>query len=116
MAPIEMTHAASVSLLLPHVMAFDMVVNLKKFARIAELMGENVSGLTEQEAAQTAVDAVHRLAKDVGMPRKMRDFGVGKEDIPTFVDHMFSYRRIHVDGNCRKASREDVTRIYESAW
>jgi len=116
MAPIEMTHAVSVSLLLPHVMAFDMMSNLKKFARIAKLMGENIDGLTDHEAARKAVTAVHRLTQDVNMPQRMRDFGIRKKDISGFVDHMFSFRRIHVDRNCRKASRRDVTRIYESAW
>ena len=116
MASIEMTHAVSVSLLLPHVMAFDMMSNLNKFARIAKLMGENIDGLTDHEAARKAVAAVHRLAQDVNMPQRMRDFGITKEDISKFVDHMFSLRRIHVDRNCRKASRTDVTQIYEAAW
>jgi alcohol dehydrogenase class IV len=93
-----------------------MMSNLKKFARVAEIMGENIAGLTEHEAAGRAVAAIHQLTKDVGMPQRMRDFGIRKEDIPGFVDHMFSFRRIHVDRNCRKASRTDVTQIYEAAW
>jgi methanol:N,N-dimethyl-4-nitrosoaniline oxidoreductase len=41
----------------------------RKFARVAQAMGVNTSGMSEVQAADAAFDAVRRLADDVGIPQ-----------------------------------------------
>ena len=72
------THGVSCSVMLPHVMEFNMPANPARYARIAELMGENIENLTQREAAAKAIEAVRALSTDVGLPQRLRDIGVSK--------------------------------------
>src|SRR5439155_8084370 len=58
-------HGAGNGLLLPFVMRFNLPARPREFAAIARLLGEDVSGLDEQRAAERAVAAVERLRADV---------------------------------------------------
>jgi len=111
----HVTHGEAVSLALPHVMEYNLPVNLAKFAGIAELMGEELQGLGLRERAHLAVEAVKKLSVDVGMPQKLRDVGLKKEDITSYVDNVFDLHFPLVEANGRNASSQDVTKIFEAA-
>ena len=55
------SHGAGNGLLLPYVMRFNMPERLAEFAEIARLLGENVSRLSEAQAAERAIVAVEKL-------------------------------------------------------
>lgn len=61
-------HGVANAILLPNVMEFNLIGNPRKFAKIAELMGEPVQGLSLMDAAHKSVDAVRKLMRDVGIP------------------------------------------------
>jgi alcohol dehydrogenase class IV len=115
-AKVHCTHGTSCAIVLPHVMAFNMPANLPRFARIAELMGEKVDGLSCGDAAQRAADAVKKLSRDVGMPQGLRDVGVKKETIPEVVDILFNVNARTLGNNPRDCSKEDALKILEAAW
>lgn len=54
-------HGETNAAILPAVMEFFLPATLEKFARIAELMGENIEGLSTYDAAKKSVDVVIRL-------------------------------------------------------
>jgi len=113
----DCTHGLSCSLVLPYVMEYNMINTMPRLARIAELMGEKIEGLSLRDAAQKAVEAVRKLSSDIGMPQRLRDIGLKKEDFPQIVNTLFAqYASWAVDMNPRTASREDVARILEAAW
>lgn len=113
----ESTHGVLCSIMLPHVMEFNMLVCQPKYARLAELMGEKVDGLPLRDAAQKGIDAVRKLSLDIGMPKRLRDIGIKKEDIPRFVDTLFTPVNMRfVTNNPRLCSREDAAKILEQAW
>src|SRR5262249_4304360 len=70
------SHGAGNGLLLPFVMRFNMPARQKEFATIARLLGENVAGVAEVEAAERAITAVERLRADIGIPLRLRELGV----------------------------------------
>jgi len=115
-APVPVSHGTSVSILMPHAMQFQLISNLHRFAKIAELMGENVENLSVYEAASRSVAAVKNLSIIAGVPQRMRDVKILKEDIPKLVDSMFELRAFHAEASCRPATRDDVRQIYEDAW
>jgi alcohol dehydrogenase class IV len=110
------THGRSIALLLPHVMEFNLMTNLPKYARLAAIMGENVAGLSAHEAASKSIDAVRNLTQDLNLPQRLRDVGVKKDQINSLVDNLFTYYDQRLRSNPRQVSREDATSIYESAW
>jgi alcohol dehydrogenase class IV len=117
--PLQMSthiaHGESMAIMMPPVMEFNLVANPPRFARIAELMGENVQGLSLREKAHRSVEAVRQLIKDVRMPLRMRDVGVKAEQIPGFVEAVFMNTPHLIADNCRIPTREDLKSIYEAA-
>jgi len=76
-----------------------------------------VEGLSLQDATQKAVEAVRRLTIDLGMPQRLRDIGMKKEQIPRVVDILFTPVNMwRINSNPRDCSKEDAKKIFEAAW
>lgn len=72
----DLPHGVANAMLLPVVEEYNIISNPRRFADIAEFMGEHTKGLSVMDAAEKAVDAMRRLASDVGHSRKFeRDGG-----------------------------------------
>lgn len=69
-------HGLANAIMLPVVMRFNLPGNLAKFARIAQIFGERTEGLSLREAAERAVVAIEQLKADIGITRKLGDFGM----------------------------------------
>ena len=67
-------------------MRFNLPARVPQFARIAQLLGEDVSGLSERGAAERAIVAVERLKTAIGIPERFRDLGVTREQLPLFAE------------------------------
>lgn len=110
------THGTACALILPYVLEYNMITTMPKLACLAELMGEHVAGLSQLDAAKKAVESIRKLFSDVGLPQRLRDFGVNKEDFPHIIDLLFKFEHTCVIRNPRDCTREDVAGILEAAW
>ncbi len=109
------SHGAGNGLLLPFVMRFNLPARIPHFARIAKLLGEGTSGLCQTEAAQRAVVAVERLKATIGIPARLRDLGVKREQLPRFAEKTLGIQRI-LRVNPRPVTVKDVLGIFEEAY
>ena len=109
------SHGAGNGLLLPFVMRFNMPARIARFARIAQLLGEDVFKLREHVAAERAVEAVERLKADIGIPQRLRDLGVTMDQLPVFAEKAFAVKRI-LRVNPRPVTAQDLESILQSAW
>ena len=112
----NLTHGQSCSLILCAVMEFNKLAKAEKLASIAGLMGENVEGLSLHEMAELGIDSVRQLTEDIGMPQRLRDTGMKKEDIQKVVHILFEHQMGLVNSNPRQCSRDDAIMILESVW
>ena len=112
---IHVSHGAGNGLLLPYVMRFNLPERKAAFARIAELLGENISGLSEHAAAELAITAVDRLRSEIGIPHRIRDIGGKREQLPEFAAKAFAIKRL-MAVNPRQASEADLLGILEAAY
>jgi alcohol dehydrogenase class IV len=108
------THGASCSIVLPPTMEYNLITNLPKYARLADLMDEKTDGLSLREAAGRAIEGVRRLSSDLGLPQKLQDVGIKEEDIDDLVGILFATQGRPLSNNPRDCSREDATRIYKA--
>jgi alcohol dehydrogenase len=69
-------HGLANTLLLPHVMAYNLPGALEKFAQIAEAMGQVTEGLSIRDAAELAVEAVDALIEDCGVYTTLEDLEI----------------------------------------
>lgn len=109
------SHGAGNGLLLPHVMRFNLPVRFKELAKVAALLGEDVSGLDERTAAERAVSAVERLNQLIGIPTRIRDLGGTREQLPEFAKKAFQIKRLMLL-NGRPPSEADLLGILEAAY
>src|SRR5205085_2074179 len=84
------SHGAGNGLLLPFVMRFNLPVRTREMASIARFLGEDVTGLSERQAAEKAIEAVDRLRHDIGVPARLRDIGVKEEKLRCFAEKAHS--------------------------
>jgi alcohol dehydrogenase class IV len=96
-------------------MRFNLPARRKEFATIARLLGENIAGLDEQQAAEKAVTAVERLRKDIGIPQRLSDLGVREQQLRPFAEKAFGIKRI-LRVNPRPVTVEDLEGILHSAF
>lgn len=110
----DVSHGVANGLILPYAMKKNIQGNYKKFKEIAIALGENVTGLSDEKAAEKSVDAVFALARDVGAPMKLSEVGVTKEMFPEIIKGTMAYRLLAI--NPRKLNEEDIEDILNDAF
>jgi alcohol dehydrogenase class IV len=109
------SHGAGNGLLLPYVMRFNLPKRQSSFARIAQLLGENIDGLSEQAAAERAISAVERIRGEIGIPARIRDIGGREDQLPTFAEKAFAIKRL-MWVNPRLPTGDDLLAILRQAF
>ncbi|MFF5987008.1 NDMA-dependent methanol dehydrogenase [Prauserella flavalba] len=66
-------HGLNNAIALPRVWAWNLPVAYQRYAKLAEALGVDTSGMTEVRAADAAVAAAIRLLRDVGLPERFVD-------------------------------------------
>ena len=107
-------HGIANAILLPHGMRFNHLADMTGFAAIARALGCETTGLSDEGAALAAVVAVEALADDVGVPRRMSEVGVVREEIARMVEDAMP--SAHLKVNPREVTREDVVALYRGAY
>ncbi|MCX5877238.1 MAG: iron-containing alcohol dehydrogenase [Deltaproteobacteria bacterium] len=107
-------HGLANAVLLPYVMAYNLIGNPGRFAMLAEVMGAKVDGLPEREAAEAGVEYVYRMNQDLGIPASLAELKIPAKKIPEMAKIALTVTR-PVENNPRKPSLEDVIRVYETA-
>jgi alcohol dehydrogenase class IV len=109
------SHGAGNGLLLPFVMRYNLPERTATLAHIARLLGEDIGGLSEEQAADRAISAVERLRREIGIPTRIRDLGGTEEQLPEFADKAFAIDRL-MRLNPRQPTRDDLLQILRSAF
>jgi len=111
----HLAHGLTNTLMLPYVMRYNILGCPYKFAQMAKAFGEKVEGLSELDAAETAVKFVERLSDDLRVPRRLKDVGIPEKAIPGLAEAAMKVTRL-LANNPRKISLEDANAIYKSAY
>jgi alcohol dehydrogenase class IV len=112
---VHCSHGCGNGLLLPYVMRYNLPARKPQFASIARLLGKDTTGMSEGEAAQSAVAAVEELRTAIGIPARLRDLGVTQDHLAGFAEKAFGIKRI-LRVNPRQPTQKDIEDIYRAAW
>ena len=112
---VKTSHGRGNGLLLPYVMEFNRGADPITFAMVAAMLGEEIEGMSEDEAAAAGVVAVERLKAEIGIPARLRDVGVSEDQLSGFAEIASGLIRI-LRVNTREASREDLEGILRAAF
>ena len=106
-------HGVANTLMLPWVMEYNMLACLRWFRQIGEVMGEDMTGLNDREAAAKTVVAMRQLADDLNLPQYLSDVDIPESAIDDLAESAMGQTRL-LDNNPRKLTREDVVQIYKN--
>ena len=110
----NVAHGIANGLLLPYVMEFNVLGNITKFARIAQLLGERVGHLSLLDQAYQAPKAVRALYQDLKIPQSLTELKVPRDGIPAMAKAAMNVTRL-MGNNPRTMTVQDVEKIYQKA-
>lgn len=113
-AEFHIPHGVANTLMLPHVMRFNILGNVSKFAQIADAFGLSIQEIDDLTLAEMTLEAIERLADDLRVPRHLTDFGITEKDIPGLAEGVMKVTRL-LANNPRVIELEDAKEIYEKA-
>ncbi len=113
-AEFHIPHGVANTLMLPHVIRFNVLGNLEKFAQLAKPFGLPVEGLDNLAIVDRVIATIDRLADDIRVPRHLADFGVKEKDIPMLAEGVMKVTRL-LANNPRTLTLDDAKRIYKAA-
>jgi alcohol dehydrogenase class IV len=112
----DVPHGETSAVMMQHVMEFNRPVTAAKQAWVAEAMGVDITGMSEEEAAIAAKDEVAKLvSEDMGLPSRLRDVGVTEDDFAGIAKD--AMEDIIVASNPRPVkSNDEVIDLLRKAW
>ena len=107
----DIPHGVANALLLPTVMEFNMPAAIDKYVQIAKAMNVYSVGMSNEEAAEAAVEAVRQLAIRVGIPQHLSDLGIKAEDLDRLATAAAA--DVCTPGNPRFVDKDIILGLYE---
>lgn len=109
----DLPHGVCNAILLPYVVKYNASAVGDKLRNVAIAMGENVDGLSTEEANAVAIEAIEKLSKDVGIPAGLAELGVTEDALPKMAD--MALADACTPGNPKPPTKEDIIAIYKEA-
>lgn len=102
-------HGLSNAVFLPTAVRLNASAVPDKIVRLADYLGLRCEGV--EEAATALEKSLSELEDRVGIPRRLREFGVDRSEVEVFVRETLSYRR-NIENNPRGLTEEDVRSVF----
>ncbi|MCT2345795.1 iron-containing alcohol dehydrogenase [Niallia taxi] len=107
----KIPHGVANSMLLPHVMEFNLDACTERLALVAEPMGLAVSGLSAEEKARKVIEKISEWTATLEIPQDLQAYGVVEEDIPSLAVSAAQVTRL-LNNNPKKVSTDEMEAIY----
>jgi choline dehydrogenase len=106
-------HGALTARVLGPVCAYNVPAAPERYARIAQALGIETSGMDVVEAARAGVEEVYRLTDDVDIPT-MQELGFSEDEIPMLA--RIAFEDPQTQGNAREVDVPAYEEIYRAAF
>jgi alcohol dehydrogenase class IV len=107
----KIPHGVANSMLLPHVMEFNMDAIEDRLFLVAEPMGIKIEGFSKTEVAQKVVNRIVEWTNVLEIPQNLKEYGVKEEDVPGLALSASKVTRL-LNNNPKKVSLKDMEGIY----
>jgi lactaldehyde reductase len=92
-------------------MEFNMPAAVDKYVQISKAMNVYSAGMSKEEAAQAAVDAVRALAIRVGIPQHLTELGINEGDLDRLATAAAA--DVCTPGNPRDVNKDIILDLYK---
>lgn len=107
-------HGVSNALMLPHVLHHNLPAAIDPYEELGRFLEPNAKGLSSEAYAERFIDRLRRLSKDVGLPDRLSNLGIGAEHLDLLAGEAMKQERLLVN-NPRAINEADARRLYEAA-
>ncbi|MGW9527145.1 iron-containing alcohol dehydrogenase [Paenibacillus terrae] len=104
-------HGVANSMLLPHVMEFNMDHCVERLTLVAEPMGIDTAGLSPEEAALRVIERIREWTERLNIPQDLKEYGVQEKDLKALAQSASEVTRL-LNNNPKVLSLEDIEQIY----
>jgi alcohol dehydrogenase len=108
-------HGTANAIAMPHVMRFNNDAVAVQHAMVADAMGIDTRGMSNEAAGLRAAEAIATLVRDVGLPSSFCEAGVPEADLETCAEMAMSDGSIVYNGK-DVAGPKDVLAVLKAAW
>jgi alcohol dehydrogenase class IV len=109
----HIAHGVANSLLLPHVLRFNLEAAPGRYADVAEALGVERTGLDADDALK-GIERIEAISAAVGIERHLSAFGISHNTVPHMAAAAMTVQRLLVR-NPREVTEDDARAIYEAA-
>ena len=109
----DLPHGVCNALLLPHVQEYNAQVVPNLLKDVAVAMGVDVTGMSDEQGATAAIDAIKSLSASIDIPASLIELGVKEEDISTLADN--ALKDACGFTNPKQATHEEICQIFKNA-
>ena len=106
----HVAHGLACAMIFPHTLAFNMPATSTKTIAVLHALG-----LSERNVPAAAFDATYGFCADLGIEMRLSVLGVPKDDLGVMADEAHAIRRL-LDNNPRDLSRDEILKMYETAF
>jgi glycerol dehydrogenase-like iron-containing ADH family enzyme len=104
-------HGLACAVMLPAALRVNLTVREAELATLERLFDSSHSG--DADLAKAFVSRIVELCRDVGIPPRLREIGVGIEQLPALVS---GSRGNSMSGNPRDVSDQELLQILQQMW
>lgn len=83
-------HGVGNSIMLPHVIMFNRDESEDWYRPVAEALGADVSGMSDEEAGEAAANAIWDFTKKLGLPQKLSEVDIPEDGLEKVADMAIS--------------------------
>jgi len=110
------SHGKELAILGPWVTNFNRRGNESIYAALAAALGEDIEGLSPDEASLRFCKTIQRLSADVGIAFHLKEHGVNRADIPAISMKAYQLSQRLMPMNIRSMTENDVLNIFQIAY
>lgn len=108
-------HGLSNALVLAHVLRFNLPEASHVYAEIATDVFPELGAISAELRGEAFVGRLAELSRELGVPQRLRDVNIAKDDLPKLARGAMKQTRLLVN-NPRKVTEADALTIYQAAY
>ena len=108
-------HGIAAAIMLPHAMAYNRAAGEPRFKLMVDALGLEPAGLSDAPAADCMIAFIKQFIAQLGLPQRLRDAGVAREDLSRIADD--TWRDLVISTNPRiVGGAQEILALLEEAW
>ena len=111
----HLPHGLSNALMLRPVLNHNLAAARQLYAELAPILDPRCAGEGTQARAARLIEGLDELASATGLPLRLRDHGIARDEAPLLAREAMKQTRLLVN-NPVEITEADARRLYEAAW